>query len=778
MGRYLDMLRNDKPDQSIGRIPNENYGREIKQLFSIGLFRLWPDGTLILNSQDEPIVTYTQREIVGYSHVLTGWDYGYDGALKSAFSGGAAWTRLMREVPGRHFTGVKRMLNNEVLPGLATVGGQPLDPYATHSTAQFNDPAYQALPSQELDALHDQLFNHPNVGPFICRQLIQRMVTSHPSRDYIYRVVQAFNNNGSGVRGDMKAVIKAILLDYEARSVGTGSASVKPSYGKQREAVLRVAAPARAFRQQPFSGTYTQVAGNHYMTISGLTGSKLVAGNQVYLDFPHGAFVPGDTTPTSQLYTVMTTPAPTSTSFSVNAKGWLGINTSTGGNGTMTGSYSQPANSSTLTITLNGHWLPAGGRAYLDFGTPTSGNAIADGVYVADTSTSTTGGGTTFTIINNPTESTSRTGPLRIVGFRGSYTVTTTTGTGRRITFDTTNWFSSSEISDHHLQVGDQVFANFTAGNPQPLDATFTVESVPDANTFTVLTDVTGTGGGNDSDNGMWFFPLVAQPTARTGSVTALPSTFNMGNTTSDLDQTPLNSPTVFNFFLPDFKFPGALASLGITTPEFQDTAETTVIRQSNFLYNGLFNPGNTNGIGSFKSGSNALVLDFSPWFGNATDLGLGAGPQTGQPWTNNTNLSSLIDRMCMLLVADGVSTTTRTYIREFLYRTMSGIATGNPCTITSNNHGMVTGDSVTISGVSGGTFSPTINGTFSVTVVNANQFRVASNCTSTGGLDLTNAHFSPVSYNNTTPSDTNKRDRLRAILHLILTSPDYTIQR
>ncbi|MBU6181030.1 MAG: DUF1800 family protein, partial [Verrucomicrobia bacterium] len=80
MGRYLDMLRNDKPDLSIGRIPNENYAREIKQLFSIGLFRMWPDGTLILNSRFEPIDTYSQREIVGFAHVFTGWDYGYDGA--------------------------------------------------------------------------------------------------------------------------------------------------------------------------------------------------------------------------------------------------------------------------------------------------------------------------------------------------------------------------------------------------------------------------------------------------------------------------------------------------------------------------------------------------------------------------------------------------------------------------------------------------------------------------------------------------------------------------
>ncbi len=795
MGRYLDMLRNDKPDQSIGRIPNENYGREIKQLFSIGLFRLWPDGTLILNSLDEPIVTYTQREIVGFSHVLTGWDYGYDGAFKSAFSGGAQWTRQMREVPGRHFTGPKRMLNNEVLPGLATVGGQPLDPYATHTTTQFNDASYQALPAQELAALHDQLFNHPNVGPFICRTLIQRMVTSHPSRDYVYRVVQAFNDNGSGVRGDMKAVIKAILLDYEARSVGTGSASVKPSYGKQREAVLRVAAPARAFRQQPFSGTYTQTSGSHVINISGITGNKLVAGNTVYLDFPHGAFVPGDTTPTSQLYTVMTSPAPTATSFSVNAKGWAGINTTTGGNGTVTGSYAQTAGSSSMTITLSGHWLPAGGKAWLDFTTTTTGTAMTDGVYTAVTTTSTTGGGTTFTI--TAPDTTARTGLVRMVGFRGSYTVSNSglaAPNERRITFDTTNWFSSNEIADHHMQVGNQVFANFTAGNPIPLDAEYTVESVPDANTFTVLTSLAGTGGGDDSDNGMWMFPLVSQPTSRTGSVTALPSTFNMGNTTSDLDQTPLNSPTVFNFFLPDFKFPGALASLGITTPEFQDTAETSVIRQSNFIYNGLFNPGNTNGIGSFKSGGNALVLNFSPWFANATDLGLGAGTQTGQPWTNNANLSDLIDQMSLLLVANGVSTTTRTYIREFLYRTISSIPVSNPCSITTATpHGLIsdstTTDSITISGVTGGTFrnsadtaNVSINQTFTVTVTSDTTFTLnisgGIRCTSTAGLNLADAHFSPVSYNNTTPSDTNKRDRLRAILHLILTSPDYTIQR
>ena len=181
MGRYLDMLRNDKPDLSVGRIPNENYAREIKQLFSIGLYRMWPDGTLILNSKYEPVDTYTQREIVGLAHVFTGWDYGYNGDFHNSFSAAADWTRPMREIPARHFTGPKRILNNEVLPGLTTAGGQPLDPYATHVSTQYHRSRLPALPAQELNAAHDQLFNHPNVGPFICRQLIQRLVTSNPS---------------------------------------------------------------------------------------------------------------------------------------------------------------------------------------------------------------------------------------------------------------------------------------------------------------------------------------------------------------------------------------------------------------------------------------------------------------------------------------------------------------------------------------------------------------------------------------------------------------------
>jgi len=775
MGRYLDMLRNDKPDKAIGRIPNENFAREIKQLFAIGLYRMWPDGSLVLNSKDEPVDTYSQREIVGFAHIFTGWDYGYDGAYRTSLGAPADWTRLMREVPVRHYTGPKRMLNNVVLPGLSVAGGQPLDPDATHSSTQFNSAAYQALPALELDAAHDQLFNHPNVGPFISRQLIQRMVTSHPSRDYVHRVVQRFNNNGSGVRGDMKAVIKAILLDYEARSVGTGSASLKPAYGKQREALMRVTAVARAFRQAEAIGTYAQT-GSQVITVN--VPNKYAPGNSVFLDFPRGAFVPGDTTPSSEVYTVLTTPGPSTTAFSVNARGWTGISTTDGTtNGGMSGTYSQAAGSSSMVITIANHWLALNNKAYLDFGTATTGAAMTDGEYTAIASTSTdTFAGTTFTITAPGTAA--RTGFVRMVRFQGTY-VSANSGlpapNDKRITLDT----AFGAIADHHLAPGNRVYLNFTAGNPKPLDAEFVIESVPDSNTFTVLTSAAGTGGGNESDAGIWMFPLQSQPKTRNGNVSALASTFKLNSTDGDIDQSPLHSATVFNFFLPDYKFPGTLASQGLTTPEFQDTAETTVVRAANFLYNGLFFPGNANGISSFRSGTNALVMDLSPWMGLAVDLGLGAGAVPAELWTSNANLTTLFNRLNTLLVAGQMPTAARTLVVNYVgQRTISSITVSNPCSVTTSTaHGLEDGDLVTIAGVTGGTFSGSINATRAIARTGANTFTVPISCTVVP-TSLTGATAGIIPYSNAAPISTHARDRLRAMIHLILTSPDCTIQR
>jgi len=766
MGRYLDMLRNDKPDLSVGRIPNENYAREIKQLFSIGLYRMWPDGTLMLTSKDSPIDTYTQREIVGFAHAFTGWDYGYDGDDHPSFSSPANWTRQMRVAPARHYTGPKRVLNNVVLPGLTTAGGQSLDPLAVHISTHYNDPAYRALPDQELDAAHDQLFNHPNVGPFICRQLIQRLVSSHPSRDYLYRVVETFNDNGSGVRGDMQAVIKAILLDYEARS---DAEATRAAFGKQREAVMRVTAAGRAFRNEPWTGTFTQ-NGNRTLTITTATPHRLTNGNNSFLEF---ATASGGPVPWIGNYAVQSAGL-TTTQFTVNAQGWS------------TGSFSQSAGSSAITVTMSGHWLEAGNKCYIDFLTATSGTMPTDGVFTAITSTSTnTAGGTTFTIAAPDTNA--RAGTLMIPRYPpGSFT-TTASGlpapNDRRVFMDV-NY-------NHELNIGDQVQLNFYSGsNPQPTDMVVTVDSIVDLNTWTFLAPSAGTNlGTNQGNNSVYQFPLKSLPLVRSGTLSSRPSTFNMGNTNADLDQSPINSPTVFNFYLPDYKFPGALASQGLTTPEFQVTAETSVIRQANFLYNGLFNPGNTNGISSFKSGTNALVMDFGPWMGNAVaTVGtpgevLGAGPQTGQPWTSNANVGTLIDRLSTLLTAGQLSSAAKGTIQNFVARKITSITTGNPCTVTTTgNHGLVTGESIVISGVSNGTISPTLNNTstgYVVTVTAANKFTIPVNCTAApNATGLANAHCSVVPYNQSAPSDTHKRDRIRAIIHLILTSPDFTIQR
>ncbi|MEO6754712.1 MAG: DUF1800 family protein [Chthoniobacteraceae bacterium] len=827
MGRYLDMLGNDKPDLSIGRSPNENYAREIKQLFSIGLYRMWPDGTLMLTSQDAPIETYTQREIVGLAHVFSGWYYGYSGPFLSSFSAPTDWTRPMREVPARHFTGTKRILNNEVLPGLTTVAGQTLDPYANHLSISYNDPVYQALPGLELNAVHDMLFNHPNTGPFICRQLIQRLVTSSPSRDYLYRVVQKFNDNGSGVRGDMKAVLKAILLDYEARS--TDLLAI-PAYGKQREPVLRVANAARAFRPSNVGGSYAQtvatlftgsVNGVNYfgapaITITTTTPHLLAAGNSVFLEFTD-ATAGGAPAPTTGNYTVLS--VTDATHYTIPAPGWL------------SGTYAQSL--STVTVTMSGHWLPGDnanviptgqilpaankGRAYFDF---TSGGLagtamdqavqtvvtsnsydIASGVGNTATAPSINGNASGSTFTFTASDSATRNGNVAITRFPGSYSCT---GRNGIITIDTSYGGAGSygQQADHGLSVGDTVFLNFTNSRDTSSgvetstenDLVYTIASVPDPNTFTVQARDFPNAAMN-SDNQVVIYPLKAQPLVRNGTLVSRQSTYNLDNTDTDLQQTPLNSTTVFNYFLPEFKFAGTLASQGITTPEFQLTSETTVIRQANFMYAGIFNPGNTNGISSFKSGTNALVMDFTPWMAaTATDLGLGAPTNLTVPWTHNQNLGVLVDQLGTLVTAGQLSSSAKTLIKNFVSTPIFSIAPGtapatSPCLVTTvGNHYLNTGDNVLISGMTAsGTFSPanpftsnTIART--ITKVSNTTFTVTGvTCTAapTAG-SLTSAHASVIQYNQgtTVPSDTNKRDRLRAIIHLILTSPDFTIQR
>jgi uncharacterized protein (DUF1800 family) len=227
MGNFLDMVHNDKPNPARNTEPNENYAREIMQLFTIGLYKLNPDGSQQLDNNNQPIPTYDQDVVEGYAHVFTGWYWAQTGTPTWHYVP-ANYRQPMMAFPEHHDTGAKIILNGVTLPAGQTQ-------------------------AQDLQAGLDALFNHPNTGPFICRRLIQRLVTSNPSPAYIARMSKVFANNGHSVRGDLKAVVQAILLDPEAR---TSSFTTSASYGHEREPVIRLANLYRAFNASAASGKF------------------------------------------------------------------------------------------------------------------------------------------------------------------------------------------------------------------------------------------------------------------------------------------------------------------------------------------------------------------------------------------------------------------------------------------------------------------------------------------------------------------------------------------
>ena len=219
MGEYLSMVRNEKADPARNIRPDENYAREMMQLFTIGLVMLNDDGTVQLDDQGRNIPTYDQDIIKAFARVFTGWMYGdapqwywWEWLTSSE-------VRPMKAFEDFHDTDPKTLLNGQIVPG-----GQ---------TAR-----------QDLDAALDNVFAHSNVAPFVSKQLIQRLVTSNPSPAYVARVAAVFNNNGQGVKGDLAAVAKAILLDPEARAPLDQQA---PNFGKLKEPVLKFTALMRAF---------------------------------------------------------------------------------------------------------------------------------------------------------------------------------------------------------------------------------------------------------------------------------------------------------------------------------------------------------------------------------------------------------------------------------------------------------------------------------------------------------------------------------------------------
>lgn len=229
MGEYLNMVNNKKGDPAKGIMPNENYARELLQLFTVGLVKLNTDGTAVTNFSG-PVPAYGQSEVLELARVFTGWTYGDNRATPpTGLNSAGYYDRPMEVVAKFHDTGQKTLLDGYVIPA-------NLDP------------------DQELELALRHIFNHPNVPPFISKQLIQMLVTSNPTPAYVQRVANAFRNNGAGVRGDMKAVLKAILLDEEAKLT-------TPNAGKLREPVLFITSILRALggtvKDAPFMSDFS-----------------------------------------------------------------------------------------------------------------------------------------------------------------------------------------------------------------------------------------------------------------------------------------------------------------------------------------------------------------------------------------------------------------------------------------------------------------------------------------------------------------------------------------
>lgn len=229
MGEYLSMVRNEKADPNRNIRPDENYAREIMQLFSIGLVQLNLDGSIQLDAQNNPIPTYDQTTVKELARVFTGWNMATINHWWEWTESGASEILPMKPFNNYHDFGAKVLFGDQHI-------------------------AADKTPEQDVDAALDILFAHPNVAPFISKQLIQRLITSNPTPAYVARVAAVFNDNGQGVKGDMRAVVRAIVMDDEAQN---GYQTAPNTFGKLREPILKTAHLWRAFKG---TGTPTKLA--------------------------------------------------------------------------------------------------------------------------------------------------------------------------------------------------------------------------------------------------------------------------------------------------------------------------------------------------------------------------------------------------------------------------------------------------------------------------------------------------------------------------------------
>jgi len=263
MGHWLDMVNNDKP--GTGQHANENYARELMQLFTLGLSQLNPDGTPVLDGSGVPIPTYTQDDVMALGRSFTGWTYPTEPGQTLMKHNDTFYGGPMVPFESNHDTGAKTFLGQPVAAGQSA--------------------------GQELDSVLTIIFNHPNLPPFVATQLIEKLVTSNPSPAYVQRVAQTFisgkfNTYGTGQRGDMQAVAAAILLDPEARR-GDNSITAVATDGKLREPVVMEVAVARAF------GATTD--GSGFTNLSATMSQSLFNSGSVFNFFPPSNLIPQTT---------------------------------------------------------------------------------------------------------------------------------------------------------------------------------------------------------------------------------------------------------------------------------------------------------------------------------------------------------------------------------------------------------------------------------------------------------------------------------------------------
>lgn len=257
MGHYLDMANNARANPAAGTVANENYAREVLQLFSLGTSLLNPDGATIPDANNLPTPTYTQADVAEFARVFTGWTYNNTPPRWPAYINQSG---PLIPYPSMHDPGAKTLLNGFVSPAGIS-------------------------PQADLDNAINNIFSHQNIAPFVGRLLIQHLVKSNPSPAYLQRVSAAFVNNGQGVRGDMKAVITAILLDPEARENDSGGAD-RPADGHLQEPVLFLAGVVRAF-----GGTMTNA--NYYSSEMAAQGQDMFNSPSVFNFYQDSFQVPG-----------------------------------------------------------------------------------------------------------------------------------------------------------------------------------------------------------------------------------------------------------------------------------------------------------------------------------------------------------------------------------------------------------------------------------------------------------------------------------------------------